>query len=424
MESLSGKRVVLGVTGGIAAYKAAELCRLLVKAGASVRVIMTRAACAFVAPLTFQALSGHRVATDIFDLTQESEIGHIKLADEADVVVVAPATADAIARISAGMGDDLLTTVILATRAPVLLAPAMNVNMWNNPIVQENLRRMIEVGGMRTVGPDRGVLACGWVGEGRLVEPDLIVAEVIAVLGKTTGPMKGLRVVVTAGPTEEPLDDVRFLGNRSSGKMGFAMARAAADAGASVTLIAGPVALATPQGVRERIDVRTALEMEAAVRTAAEDVDVVVMSAAVADFRPAAYVAGKLSRREHGQGSMKIDLVSNPDLLKGLGLNRKGRRPLLVGFAAEIGVSASVLVERAAMKLEEKRCDVVVANDVGQPGIGFGSDKNQVTLVFSDGRTVSLGPATKKEIADQIWTKLGPPMFALRDDELALRRSQ
>src|SRR5262245_8258538 len=271
MGELAGKRVVLGVTGGIAAYKAAELCRLLEKAGASVRVVMTEAASKFVAPLTFQALSGSPVASDLFDLAEEARVGHIRIADQADLIVVAPATADAIARIAAGMADDLLSTVVLASRAPVLLAPAMNVNMWENPLTQDNLKRLITTRGVRTVGPDRGELACGWIGAGRLVEPTEIIAALEGLLGERPprGALAGRRVVVTAGPTYEAVDDVRFLGNRSSGKMGFAIAGSAAARGAQVTLVAGPVALATPAGVERRVDVESALEMQAALDAAA-----------------------------------------------------------------------------------------------------------------------------------------------------------
>src|SRR4051812_4063217 len=246
MSALDGKNVVLGVTGGISAYKGAELCRLLRKAGAEVRVVMTRAATEFITPLTLQTLSGHPVAQSLFDPAEESQIGHIRLADEADVVVVAPATADSIARFAAGMADDLLAAVLLATRAPVLLAPAMNVNMWENPLTQANLKRLLDTGRVSTVGPDAGELACGWVGAGRLIEPPEIVAALERIVNAAQGPLSGRRVVITAGPTLEALDDVRFLGNRSSGKMGFALARSAARLGADVTLIAGPVSLATP----------------------------------------------------------------------------------------------------------------------------------------------------------------------------------
>jgi phosphopantothenoylcysteine decarboxylase / phosphopantothenate---cysteine ligase len=418
MSLLQGKNVVLGVTGGISAYKSAELCRLLRRAGADVQVVMTRAAQEFITPLTLQTLSGRPVAQDLFSTTEESEIGHIRLADDADVVVVAPATADAIARFAAGMGDDLLATVLLATRAPVLLAPAMNVNMWENPLTRENLRRLVQTRGVATVGPDAGELACGWIGAGRLVDPAEIVAGIERLLASTAArnALAGRRVVITAGPTHEAIDDVRYLGNRSSGKMGFALAEVAARLGAEVTLIAGPVALPTPVRVSRRVDVESALEMQRALADAGAGgggggVDVVVMAAAVADFRPAARVAGKLSRRNDPAAAMNVALTANPDLLAGLGsaaASAGGRRPMLVGFAAEVGVAGDALVARARAKLAEKQCDVIVANAVDQAGLGFGSDRNAVTVVFGDGRVVPIGAAAKTVVAEAIWAALLP----------------
>lgn len=421
MPGLVGKTVVLGVTGGIAAYKAAELCRLLIKAGAAVRVVMTEAATRFIAPLTLQTLSGAPVARDLFDPDDEARMGHIRLGDEADLIVVAPATADVIARFAAGMADDLLAAVVLASRVPVLLAPAMNVNMWQNPITQQNLSRLVGGGRFRTVGPDAGELACGWVGEGRLMEP----AEIVEAAARVLAPqdLTGRRVVVTAGPTFEPVDDVRFIGNRSSGKMGFAIAESAARRGAEVVLIAGPVALATSLGGGiTRRDVETAAEMRAAVGPAAAKADVVVMAAAIADFRPAIRIPGKLSRGGRGgdiqassssvpvspASSTTLALVANPDLLAELGRARRAGRPLLVGFAAEVGRDAAGILARAKQKLVAKGCDVVVANDVGAPGVGFGSDDNAVTLVFADGSTTALPRAPKIQIADAIWDHLLP----------------
>jgi phosphopantothenoylcysteine decarboxylase/phosphopantothenate--cysteine ligase len=410
---LQDKTVVLGVTGGISAYKAAELCRLLRKAGARVEVVMTPAACEFITPLTMQALSDNPVATEMFEATAKSHIGHIELASRADIVVVAPATADAIARFAAGMANDLLAAVVLATRAPVLLAPAMNSNMWDNPITQANLARLTETGRFFTVGPDAGELACGWVGAGRLVAPAEIVAAVESRLGAapetggSEGALAGRRIVVTAGPTWEAVDDVRFLGNRSSGRMGFALAQAAAAQGADVTLIAGPVALATPAGVARRTDVESALEMREALRRVALQADVVVMAAAVADFRPGVRVLGKLSRRDARPAAARparaLTLVANPDLLAELGRARKGGAPFLVGFAAEVGVSGEALVARARQKLTEKGCDVVVANEVGKSGLGLGAEYNAVTMVFADGRVVDLPADHKEAIAMRIW---------------------
>jgi len=408
---LGGKRIVLGVTGGIAAYKAAELCRLFVKAGATVRVVMTEAATRFIAPLTLQTLSGAPVALDLFDAAQEAEIGHIRLADEADLLVVAPATADFIARMAAGMADDLLAAVVLATRAPVLLAPAMNVNMWTNPVTQANLTGLLRHGRVATVGPDRGELACGWIGAGRLIEPADIVAEAARLLaggaaatGGATGggDLAGRRVVVTAGATREPIDGVRFLGNRSSGKMGAAMAEAAVARGADVTLVAGPEAPAVP-GAR-RIDFETAADLQRVLADLAPRADVVVMAAAVADFRPPSPVAGKLSRRTAGS-EIALTLEAVPDLLAGLARARRGARPYLLGFAAET-VGGDALAERAAAKLREKRCDAIVANDVSARGIGFGADDNQVTLLFGDGARHEIARAPKRAVADSLWNLL------------------
>jgi phosphopantothenoylcysteine decarboxylase/phosphopantothenate--cysteine ligase len=424
MPALDGKTVVLGVTGGISAYKAAETCRLLRKAGADVRVVMTRAATKFITPLTLQTLSGHPVARNLFDPAEEAQIGHIQLADQADLVLVAPATADVIARLAAGMADDLLAAVVLATRAPVLLAPAMNVNMWENRLTQDNLRRLLADGRMTTVGPDKGELACGWIGAGRLVDPAEIVEAVGEILARqaSTGPLSGRRVVVTAGPTHEAVDDVRYLGNRSSGKMGFALAGAAAQLGAEVTLIAGPVKLPTPDGVARRIDVESALQMQSALADTSEASDVVVMAAAVADFRPAQRVAGKLDRRPtEGGEPPALGLVANPDLLADLGRKRAAEQratPLLVGFAAEVQGAGKpeALEARARAKLKEKGCDVVIANDVGAAGLGFDSDRNAVTLVFASGPALSLGPAAKPVLAEQIWQALLPLVPDVSDE--------
>jgi phosphopantothenoylcysteine decarboxylase / phosphopantothenate---cysteine ligase len=406
----------------------------LVKAGVGVQVIMTDAATQFTTPLTLQALSGAPVALDLFDAASEAEIGHIRLADEADLIVVAPATADAIARMAAGLANDLLTAVVLATRAPVLLAPAMNVNMWQNPLTQANLGRLIGSGQGRisTVGPDKGELACGWVGEGRLIEPAEIAAEALRLLSAPATPaagdrsgagrdLAGVRVVVTAGPTHEPVDDVRFLGNRSSGKMGAALAASAVARGAEVTLIAGPGTPEAP-GTR-RVAFETAVDLERALHEVLRDsgIDVVVMAAAVADFRPLARVPGKLSRRKQA-GGVALPLEPVPDLLAGLGRARQrgklgggGGRPYLVGFAAEIGGGAT-LETHALAKLREKRCDAIVANDVSAPGIGFGADDNQVTVFFADGTRTALARAPKRALADALWD-----LFAARQIAPAAR---
>jgi phosphopantothenoylcysteine decarboxylase / phosphopantothenate---cysteine ligase len=419
VTGLAGRRVLLGVTGGIAAYKAAELCRLFVKAGATVRVVMTEAATRFIAPLTMQTLSGAPVGLDLFDPASEAEIGHIKLADEADLLVIAPATADFIARMAAGMADDLLAAVVLATRAPILLAPAMNVNMWTNPVTQANLSALLTRGDagdpsrgrVTTVGPDRGQLACGWIGAGRLIEPADIVAEAARILAARAGgggDLAGRRVVVTAGATREPVDGVRFLGNRSSGKLGAALAEAAAARGADVTLVAGPETPAVA-GVR-RVEFETAADLERVLAELAPQADVVVMAAAVADFRPRAPVAGKLSRRTAG-AEISVSLEAVPDVLAGMGRARRGASPYLVGFAAET-VAGDVLAERASAKLREKRCDAIVANDVSARGIGFGADDNEVTVLFSDGARQLLARAAKRAIADQLWSLFAPRLPA------------
>lgn len=409
---LAGRTVVVGVSGGIAAYKSAELVRLLTKAGADVYVVMTDGAQRFITPLTLQTLSGHPVGTDLFDLTQESEIGHISLADRADLLLVAPATANVLAKLSLGLADDLLTTVALACKAPLLVAPAMNVNMWQQPQVQEHANRL-RGRGVELCGPEPGELACGWVGAGRMAEPGAIVEQAVAMLASVRS-LAGKRVVISAGPTYEALDPVRFLGNRSSGKMGFALAAAAARSGAQVTLVAGPVALPTPAGVH-RIDVESAAEMAAAVLPWVEPgaADIIIMTAAVADFRPAVVAADKLKKASLG-GQPQLVLTPTVDILAELGQRRGSRRqPLLVGFAAE----TQKVEEYAAHKLREKRCDVIVANDVAEAGSGFGTDTNRVTVLFaqsegSDGhaapRIECLPLLRKDEVAARLWELLGP----------------
>jgi phosphopantothenoylcysteine decarboxylase/phosphopantothenate--cysteine ligase len=391
-DPLSGATIVVGVAGGIAAYKAAELVRLLTKQGATVHVVMTRRAQKFIGPLTFQALTGHAVFTDLFSLTQESEIGHIQIADRADLVIVAPATANAIARMAHGMADDALSAVVLATRAPVLLAPSMNVNMWQHPLTRANVERLRDVAGMTIVGPDAGFLACRWTGPGRLAEPADIVEAAARMLSRQD--LRGKKIVVTAGPTHETLDPARYLGNRSSGKMGYALAAAAARRGAEVTLISGPVSIDTPLGVA-RIDVEDARAMRDAV-LAHTDRDVIVMAAAVADFRPVSPSAKKLKRTEIGYAPT-ITLDANPDILGELGAQRRGARPLLVGFAAE----THDVVDYARGKLAQKKVDLIVANDVTEPGAGFAVDTNHVVLVEPGGDT-PLAPGPKRVVAHRI----------------------
>jgi phosphopantothenoylcysteine decarboxylase/phosphopantothenate--cysteine ligase len=386
---LSGKTIVLGLSGGIACYKAAELARLLIRGGATVRVVMTAGARQFITPLTLQTLSGHPVATDTFDLTQESEIGHIRLADSADAVVVAPATANIIGKIAAGIGDDLLTTVLLATRAPVLLAPSMNVNMYDNPLVQANLSRL-RAHGFRIVEPGEGFLACGWEGKGRLAEPEVILAEIERSVSSQD--LRGERVLVTAGPNREPIDPVRFISNRSTGRMGFAIAAAAWRRGADVSLVAGPSALPTPHGVGRR-DVVTAEEMRQAVAAEFEAATILFMAAAVADYRPARVAPQKLKK---GTGRLALELDRTVDILAELA-PRKGNR-FVVGFAAE----TEQVLANAARKLAEKKLDLIVANDVAGTDTGFAVDTNAVTMIDRSGHREVVPLMSKDAVADRI----------------------
>ena len=383
-------RIVLGVSGGIACYKAVELVRLLVKAGFSVQVIMTRGAMEFVTPLTFQTLSGNPVATETFNLTQESEIGHINLADSADLFVIAPATANIIGKIANGIADDLLTTVIMATQAPVLLAPAMNIHMYENPIVQENLRKLGRVG-YHLLEPAEGFLACGYEGKGRLPDPEKIAEEIQKLLRKKD--LTGERLVITAGPNREPLDPVRYLSNRSSGKMGYALARAALRRGAEVTLVSGPTELEAPAGVR-MIAVTTAAEMRDAVNQEFAAATAVIMAAAVADYRPVVRADQKIKR---GKGPIELRLEPNPDIVKELGQKKAGK--LLVGFAAE----TEELTANAAKKLSDKNLDMIVANNVAVAGSGFDGDTNIATILDRTGATQSLPLMSKDELADRIY---------------------
>ena len=382
--------IVVGVTGGIACYKAVELVRLLVKGGFKVRVIMTRGALEFVTPLTFQTLSGHPVATETFDLTQESQIGHINLADSADVFIIAPATANVIGKIAAGIADDLLTTVLMATQAPVLIAPAMNIHMYENPILQENLRKLRRIG-YHILEPAEGYLACGYEGKGRLQDPEKIVGEVEHLL--KTKDLSGEKFLITAGPNREPLDPVRYISNRSSGKMGYALARSAVRRGAEVALVSGPTGLDSPPGAR-LISVITAAEMRAAVLKEYIQCTAVIMAAAVSDYHPATVAEKKIKR---GKGAVELRLEPNPDILKELGENKDGK--WLVGFAAE----TEELTANARKKLREKNLDMVVANNIAETGSGFDGDTNSATIVDRTGATRSLPLMSKDELADRIY---------------------
>lgn len=396
-SALRGKKVALGVGGGIAVYKACELLRELGRAGAEVRVAMTPAAQRFVGPLTFQNLSGHPVLTDLMDPAQDLTFGHIELARWADLFVLAPATADLLARLRAGLADDAVTTTLLAYRGPVLLAPAMNTAMFENRATQENLKALVAEPRFRVVGPGAGLLACGEVGAGRLSEVGEIADAAAALFGPR--PLSGKKVLVTAGPTREYLDPVRFLSNPSTGKMGIAVAEAAFARGAEVTLVLGPVTERRPVGV-EVVEVVTAEEMAQAVRSRVEAADYFVASAAVSDWRPATRAAQKVKK---GEGDEMVTLVRTPDVLAEASaqVHQAARRPVLVGFAAE----TERVVENAKEKLARKRLDFIVANDVSEAGAGFGSDTNRVQVIGKDGASSSFS-GTKREVADALWAHL------------------
>jgi phosphopantothenoylcysteine decarboxylase/phosphopantothenate--cysteine ligase len=390
-------RITLGVTGGVAAYKAAELVRRLQQDDFSVQVVMTRGAREFVTPLTFAALSGQKVITDLFagpeangDANLDSAIEHIAVAQRTDLLLVAPATADILSRFAQGIADDFLTTLYLASTAPVVVAPAMNVNMWNHAATQANLD-VLRSRGVHVVNPDEGYLACGMTGAGRLAGQEQIVAAVREAL-RFKRDLEGQTVLITAGPTCEDLDPVRYLTNRSSGKMGYAVAEAAARRGAKTILISGPTALETPNGV-QRIDVRTAVEMQRAVNGNFERATIAIFAAAVADYRPAKSFDQKIKREKE---SLTITLEPNADILATVAKN-KGNR-LVVGFAAE----TERVAENARKKLTAKNADIIVANDVTAEGAGFDVDTNVVTLFSRDGRDLALPRMSKTEVAQRI----------------------
>lgn len=387
---MQGKCVVLGVTGGIAAYKSAELLRLLVKAGAEVHVVMTRSAQEFITPLTFQTLSGNPVHTELFNLIQEQDIGHISLADRADLLLVAPATANLVGKVANGIADDLLTTTMMASKAKVLLAPAMNSNMWSNPIYRANQDKL-EQFGYHFIEPAYGELACGWQGQGKLPDPQDIFNAAQALLCRDD--LSGRTVLVTAGPTREEIDPIRFLSNYSSGKMGYAIAAAASNRGARVILVSGPVNLPAPRGV-ETIPVASAQDMHRAVMEQAVDADIIIKAAAVADFRPV--TRGEQKLKKGRSDSMVIELQRNPDILAELG-QKKGSR-ILVGFAAE----TEELLKHAREKLEQKNLDMIVANDVTQEGAGFNGDTNIVRFLMADGVVEELPQMSKEAVAEAL----------------------
>ena len=384
---LANKTIVLGITGSIAAYKAADIASKLTRAGASVEVVMTDSATRFVAPLTLRSITGRPVVTDMFELASEFSIEHIALAEVADVVVIAPATANIIAKLSAGIADDMLACTVLATKAPIILAPAMNVNMFENPITQENLSKL-KARGFTIVDPACGRLASGKIGLGRLAEVDEIIATINQVLGRS-GDIAGKRIVVTAGGTQEPIDPVRHIGNRSSGKMGYAVAEAARDRGAVVLLITAPTSLPQPAGI-EVVRVRTAAGMKEAVAEAVAQADVLIMAAAVADYQPQSVAEAKIKK---DSPSLTLELIRTPDILAEV----KGNF-IRVGFAAE----SEDIVANAKQKLEKKQLDIIVANDITDADSGFGADTNKVTLISRDGKVETLPLLSKRELADKI----------------------
>jgi phosphopantothenoylcysteine decarboxylase / phosphopantothenate---cysteine ligase len=393
---LNGKTILLGISGGIAAYKAAELVRFLVKDGASVHVVMTANAQNFITPLTLQTLSGNQVGTDLFNREYESQIGHIRLARTPDLVILAPATANLIAKMAAGIADDYLTTILLATTAPVLLCPAMNVTMYEHPITQRNLDSL-RVFKYHILEPEVGELACKEEGAGRLVDLSVILETTRRLL--TPASLERKRILVSAGPTWEPFDPVRFISNPSSGKMGYALASIAYRRGAEVHLVSGPSPLPAPHGVCFR-KVITAHEMRDAIIEHAPQMDAVIMAAAVGDYRPLQIAPQKIKKL---QSEENITLIKNPDILGHLGKSRStSQRPVLVGFAAE----TENLIENATEKLIQKNLDFIVANNLTQSGSGFGCDTNQVKIIDRKGDVSELPAMTKEEVAEQVFDRV------------------
>jgi phosphopantothenoylcysteine decarboxylase / phosphopantothenate---cysteine ligase len=390
---LQGKTIVLGVSGGIAVYKAVELLRLFTKAGANVHVIMTQNAQQFVTPLTFQTLSGNPVNTDLFNLYQEQEIGHISLADRADLFVLAPATANLVGKIAQGLADDLLSTSVMATKAPVLIVPAMNTNMYENSIYQNNEKFLVQQG-YHLLEPASGSLACGWEGKGKLPDPTDIFAAALSVL--TPKDLYGCRVLVTAGPTREEIDPVRYISNYSSGKMGYAIAEIAQQRGARVVLVSGPTNLSVPVGV-QCVPVCSAEEMRNAVFEHYEEADVVIKAAAVADYCMAERSTQKMKKQAD---DLTLQLTKNPDILLELGQNKGDH--ILIGFAAE----TERLLVHAAEKLQKKNLDMIVANDVTHPGAGFDADTNIVRLLHADGHVEELEMMSKHRVAKQLLNRV------------------
>jgi phosphopantothenoylcysteine decarboxylase/phosphopantothenate--cysteine ligase len=387
---LKGKKVVVGITGGIAAYKAAEFVRLLIKEEVHVHVVMTENAQKFIAPLTFQTLSGNPVVSDPFALLEDAQIGHIALADLAELVVILPATANIIGKIANGIADDFLSTMVMATKAPVLFVPSMNVNMWENKALQKNIQTLLEMG-YHLLEPGEGELACHWYGKGRLPELNEVVEKMEDIL--STKDLKGEQVLITGGPTQEPIDPVRFITNRSSGKMGYALAKIARRRGAEVILITGPTSLPLPRKDFKFLPVRSAEEMRKAVFNSLEGSSVVIKAAAVSDYRPKVISEKKIKK---GESDTTLALERTKDILKELG-KKKGNR-ILIGFAAE----TEDLIANAKKKLKEKHLDFIVVNDVTRPGAGFSSDTNQVKIIDPSGQVKDLPLMTKEEVSQLI----------------------
>ena len=387
---LKGKEIVLGVTGGIAVYKAAEFVRLLAKAEANVHVVMTRSAQEFVTPLTFQTLSGNPVVTNLFALLEDEKIGHIALADLAELIVILPTTANIIGKIANGIADDFLSTMVIASKAPVLFVPSMNVNMWENRALQRNVQTLLERG-YYFVEPGEGELACHWYGKGRLAELDEVVERIEDLLSQKD--LKGERILITGGPTQEPIDPVRFITNRSSGKMGYALAKVAKRRGAEVVLVIGPTSLPIPRRDIDVVSVRTADEMREAVLAHMEGCTVVIKAAAVSDYRPKVISLKKLKKADP---YTSLELERTRDILGEIG-RKKGDR-ILIGFAAE----TEDLIGNASKKLMEKNLDFIVVNDVTKPGAGFGLDTNQVKILYPSGEVKDLPLMSKEEVSEII----------------------
>ncbi len=394
MSALSGKSVVLCVTGGIAAYKAADIISRLRKNGANVFVIMTKSATEFITPLTLEVLSGNRVVTDMFSRDFTWEVEHISLAKRADVFVIAPATANVIGKAAHGIADDMVTTTLMATKAPMVIAPAMNTGMYENPVVQENITTL-QNRGVRFVQPASGRLACGDSGKGKLAEPETIVNEICAAAMKQD--LKGKTILVTAGPTREAIDPVRFISNHSTGKMGYAIAQNASMRGAKVILVSGPVSLETPYGV-ERIDVSSARDMHDTVISRLDKVDWVIKSAAVGDYRPKTTADEKIKKKDD---DMSISLVRNPDILAEIG-SKKQNHQLVCGFSME----TQDLLNNSRAKLQKKNCDMLVANNLKTEGAGFAHDTNVATLLYRDGTHEPLSLMQKDDLANIVLDRL------------------